>query len=62
MSNNEIKITPNAAASFGEVTKMIQETHQEVLHVANKAMVDLYWRIGQYISARVQSQLRAKVL
>ncbi len=53
MSDNKIEIMPNVEANFGVVTKMIQETHQEVLHVANKAMVDLYWRIGQFISTRV---------
>lgn len=53
MSSNGVKISQSSVVSFGEVTKMIQETHQEVLHVANRAMVDLYWRIGQYISMRV---------
>jgi predicted nuclease of restriction endonuclease-like (RecB) superfamily len=43
----------NAAVNFTEVVSMIRHTHHEVLHVANKAMVDLYWRIGEYISLRV---------
>src|SRR5574344_2364038 len=47
-SNNQ-----NAIANFTEVVSMIRRTHTEALHVANKAMVDLYWHIGEYISQRV---------
>ena len=43
----------NALANFTEVVSMIRHTHHEVMHLANKAMVDLYWRIGEYISRRV---------
>src|SRR5574344_1767926 len=43
----------NALANFTEVVSMIRRTHAEVLHVANKAMVELYWHIGEYISLRV---------
>lgn len=43
----------NSIVNFSEVMSMIHHTHQEMFHVANKAMVDLYWRIGQYISLRV---------
>jgi predicted nuclease of restriction endonuclease-like (RecB) superfamily len=54
-TNNNIieNHSENSIANFSEVVSMIHHTHQEVLHVANKAMVDLYWRIGQYISLRV---------
>ena len=54
--NNSTKIQStdkNAVANFTEVVSMIRHTHHEVLHLANKAMVDLYWRIGEYISLRV---------
>lgn len=43
----------NAVAKFTEVVIIIRHTHSEVLHVVNKAMVDLYWHIGEYISRRV---------
>lgn len=50
----EIQSTDNnTVANFTEVVSMIRHTHHEVLHLANKAMVDLYWRIGEYISLRV---------
>ena len=50
----EIQYTDkNALANFTEVVSMIRHTHHEVMHLANKAMVDLYWRIGEYISLRV---------
>src|SRR5574344_2845303 len=43
----------NAVANFTDVVSIIRHTHHEVMHLANKAMVDLYWRIGEYISLRV---------
>lgn len=39
--------------SFEDVIGMIQQTRQQVLHLANKAMVDLYWRVGQYVSNKI---------
>ncbi len=56
MENKPIQIQStdkNAVANFTEVVSMIRRTHTEALHVANKAMVDLYWHIGEYISQRV---------
>src|SRR5574344_487089 len=53
-NSTEIQSTDkNAVANFTEVVSMIRHTHHEVLHLANKAMVDLYWHIGEYISLRV---------
>ena len=50
----EIQSTDNnTVINFTEVVSMIRHTHHEVLHLANKAMVDLYWRIGEYIPLRV---------
>lgn len=56
MDNKPIQIQStdkNAVVNFTEVVSMIRRTHTEVLHVANKVMVDLYWHIGEYISQRV---------
>ena len=56
MSKNSNQIQKNEDAvsvNFAEVVSLIRQTHQEVLYVANKAMVDLYWKLGRYISKRV---------
>lgn len=62
--DNSIEIqstNKNAVANFTEVVSMIRHTHHEVMHLANKAMVDLYWRIGEYISLRVAKSSWEKV-
>lgn len=38
---------------FAEVVTMIQRTKSEVIRLANTSMIDLYWRIGQYISNKI---------
>ncbi len=41
---------------FGEVLKQIQRSRQKVFAQINKALIDLYWHIGQTISQKVQSE------
>ena len=54
----EIQTTDNhAIVNFTKVVSMIRHTHHEVLHLANKAKVDLYWHIGEYISLRVAKSI-----
>lgn len=38
---------------FAEVVNMIRATRYQVLKLANKALVDLYWNVGQYISHKI---------
>ena len=38
---------------FAEVVTMIQRTKSEVIRLANTSLIDLYWRIGQYISNKI---------
>ena len=42
-------------AQFGEVVNMIRTTRDSVYRLANKALVDLYWQIGCYISEKIES-------
>lgn len=42
-------------AQFGEVVNMIRATRESVFRIANKALVDLYWQIGRYISEKIES-------
>ena len=45
LSNNE--------TMFAEVIGMIQTTRQNVIRVANTALIDLYWKVGEYLSRKI---------
>ena len=47
LSNNE--------TMFAEVIGMIQTTRQNVIRVANTALIDLYWKVGEYLSQKIAS-------
>ena len=38
---------------FAEVVSMIQRTRSEVVRLANASLIDLYWRVGHYISDKI---------
>ena len=38
---------------FAEVVSMIQHTRNEVVRLANASLIDLYWKIGKYISNKI---------
>lgn len=40
---------------FSEVAQLVGAAHAQVYRVANSALIDLYWQIGRYISAKVES-------
>jgi len=40
---------------FSEVIGLIRETRDEVINVANRALIDLYWKVGAYISYKISS-------
>jgi predicted nuclease of restriction endonuclease-like (RecB) superfamily len=41
--------------AFAEVVEMIQATRGRTLAAINTALVDLYWRIGEYISRKLET-------
>ena len=41
--------------SFTQIVKFIQQSKQRVFASVNKELIDLYWRIGKYISKKVDS-------
>jgi predicted nuclease of restriction endonuclease-like (RecB) superfamily len=53
--------TPSAAASapddhaFAEIVEMIQAARSKALAAVNTALVDLYWRVGEYISGKLDT-------
>ena len=38
---------------FAEVVAMIQQTKANVISVANTALIDLYWKVGKYVSDKI---------
>ena len=38
---------------FAEIVSMIQHTRNEVIRIANASLIDLYWRVGKYISDKM---------
>lgn len=38
---------------FAEVVSMIQHTKNEVVRLANASLIDLYWKVGKYISDKI---------
>lgn len=40
---------------FIEVVEMIRNTRNQVLRIANTALIDLYWNVGKYLSVKIAS-------
>ena len=49
---NEI-VVQNRNEQFAEVVSMIQHTRNEVVRLANTSLIDLYSRVGRYISDKI---------
>lgn len=53
------KISAPAASpeeqSFAEVAEMIQDARGQAVAAVNTALIDLYWRIGEYISRKLET-------
>lgn len=47
-------------AAFGEVVGLIRAARQNAAHAVNTELIDLYWRIGQYLHHRIEADGWAK--
>ena len=45
--------SPPEESSFSEVVVLIQEARQRAFQAVNTELIDLYWRVGEYISRRI---------
>lgn len=54
MANN-VEIIKDRSGQFAEVVSLIQQTRTHVIRLANTALIDLYWNIGQYISEKIEA-------
>ena len=50
-----IGTTPADTRQFADVVEMIRNTCNQVLRMANTALIDLYWKVGQYLSVKISS-------
>lgn len=60
MANDEIAYSAEVQApvgeqQFAEVIGMIRTTRQNVIRIANTALIDLYWNVGKYLSQKIAS-------
>ena len=46
---------PPEEQSFAEVVEMIQNVRGQAVEAVNTALIDLYWRIGEYISRKLET-------
>jgi predicted nuclease of restriction endonuclease-like (RecB) superfamily len=46
-------VVNNREKQFVEVVSMIRNTKNEVVRLANASLIDLYWRVGKYISDKI---------
>ena len=46
-------IVNNREQQFAEVISMIRNSRNEVVRLANASLIDLYWRVGKYISDKI---------
>ena len=44
-----------AELSFAEVLRLIQRSRERAYQAVNAELIDLYWRVGEYISRKLQS-------
>ncbi len=58
MSDKNMQVrqsTPDTLnASFAEVVGLIQAARQRAFQAVNTALVDLYWRVGEYVSRKIE--------
>lgn len=43
-------------SSFDEVVRLIEQSHQRAYQAVNAELIDLYWRVGECISRRIESE------
>ena len=51
--NDKKEIMQDRKEQFAEVVSMIQHTRNEVIRLANASLINLYWRVGKYISDKM---------
>jgi predicted nuclease of restriction endonuclease-like (RecB) superfamily len=55
IASNSASSPPALQASFAEVVDLIQKARQRAFQAVNTELIDLYWRIGEYISRKLET-------
>ena len=53
--DQNVEIVSIDARQFADVVEMIRNTRRQVLRMANAALIDLYWKVGQYLAKKIAS-------
>ncbi|MBL8207520.1 MAG: DUF1016 family protein [Blastocatellia bacterium] len=53
LTRKKATTTTNVEDSFLEVVELIQQARQKAFQAVNTALIDLYWRVGEYISRKL---------
>ncbi|MDE6647926.1 MAG: PDDEXK nuclease domain-containing protein, partial [Prevotella sp.] len=51
----DIELVHIDTSRFADVVEMIRSTRSQVFRMANTALVDLYWKVGKYLSEKISS-------
>jgi len=51
----EVIVPPALHASFVEVVDLIRKARQRAFQAVNTELIDLYWRVGEYISRKLEA-------
>lgn len=54
-THEAVEQQPLLEPSFVEVIEMIQQARQQAFQAINTTLIDLYWRIGEYISRKMET-------
>ena len=60
MAQKPVAATAPVETAFAEVVTLIHTSRQQALQAVNTELIDLYWRIGQYLHHKIESDGWAK--
>ena len=60
MTNKPVAVPAPMDAAFAEVVKLIHASRQQALRAVNTELIDLYWRIGEYLHHKIEADGWAK--
>ena len=60
MTNKPVAVPAPMDAAFAEVVKLIHTSRQQALRAVNTELMDLYWRIGEYLHHKIEADGWAK--
>src|SRR2546423_3480794 len=53
--SRSVRNAPSQHSSFREVMQMIEAARNRAYQAVNTELIDLYWRVGEYISRKIEA-------